>query len=75
MSKNVTNERKPTVGFKVSDHEHNILQQYADIFSQQDIEGPHTKQRCNLLPKNETLRWLYNYKSKDLHDNEITPSD
>jgi hypothetical protein len=23
MSKNVTNERKPTVGFKVSDHEHN----------------------------------------------------
>jgi hypothetical protein len=45
MSENVTTERKRTVGFKVSDDEHNILQQYVDIFSQQEIEGPNTKQR------------------------------
>jgi hypothetical protein len=40
MSKNVTDERKRTLGFKVTDHEHNILQKYADIFVQQDIEDP-----------------------------------
>jgi hypothetical protein len=50
MSKNVTNERKRKVGFKVSDHEHNILQQYANIFDQQDIEDSNTKQRRKLLP-------------------------
>ena len=50
MSKNVTDARKRTVGFKVSDHEHNILQQYANIFAQQDIEDPNTKQRRKLLP-------------------------
>jgi hypothetical protein len=50
MSKNVTDERKRTVGFKVTDHEHNILQKYADIFVQQDIEDPNTKQRRKLLP-------------------------
>jgi hypothetical protein len=43
MSKNVTDERKRTLGFKVTDHEHNILQKYADIFAQQDIEDPNTK--------------------------------
>jgi hypothetical protein len=43
MSKNVTDERKRRVGFKVIDHEHNILQKYADIFAQQDIEDPNTK--------------------------------
>ena len=50
MSKNVTDKRKLIVGFKVSDHEHNILQQYANIFAQQDIEDPNTKQRRILLP-------------------------
>ena len=50
MSKNVTDERKRRVGFKVIDHEHNILQQYANIFAQQDIEDPNTKQRRILLP-------------------------
>jgi hypothetical protein len=52
MSDNITNERKRNVGFKVSDHEYNILQQYADNFAQQEIEDPITKQRRKLLPKN-----------------------
>jgi hypothetical protein len=41
---------KRAPGFKVTDHEHNILQKYADIFAQQDIEDPNTKQRHKLLP-------------------------
>jgi hypothetical protein len=41
---------KRAPGFKVTDHEHNILQKYADIFAQQDIEDPNTKQRRKLLP-------------------------
>ena len=41
---------KRTPGFKIIDHEHHILQKYADIFAQQDIEDPNTKQRHKLLP-------------------------
>jgi hypothetical protein len=52
MSDNITNEKQRNVGFKVSDHEYNILQQYADIFAQQEIEDPITKQRRKLLAKN-----------------------
>jgi hypothetical protein len=52
MPDNITNEKKRNVGFKVSDHEYNILQQYADIFAQQEIEDPITKQRRKLLAKN-----------------------
>lgn len=49
MPNNITNEKKRNVGFKVSDHEYNILQQYADIFAQQEIEDPITKQRRKLF--------------------------
>jgi hypothetical protein len=52
MPDNITNEKKRNVGFKVLDHEYNILQQYADIFAQQEIEDPITKQRRKLLAKN-----------------------
>lgn len=60
MSDNVTNEKKHIVGFKVSDHEYNILQQYADIFAQQEIEDPITKQRRKLLPKNSICLLIRN---------------
>jgi hypothetical protein len=54
MSKHVTDERKRIIGFKVSNM--NILQQYADIFAQQGIEYPNTKEeRCKLLSKNSIV--------------------
>jgi hypothetical protein len=63
MSKNVTNERKRKLGFKVSDHEHNILQQYANIFDQQDIEDSNTKQRRKLLPSCFKVKLFYLFLS------------
>jgi len=63
MSKNVTDERKHGVGFKVIDHEHNILQQYADIFAQQDIEDPNTKQRRKLLPSGIKVKLFHLFLS------------
>ena len=39
MSENVTNEEnKKTVGFKVSAHEYNVLEQYAQIFHNQMVQ-------------------------------------
>jgi hypothetical protein len=39
MSENITNVWKRTAGFKFTDEEHSILQQYVDIFSQQKIRS------------------------------------
>jgi hypothetical protein len=46
MSENVTNEEntnKKIVGFKVSAYEYNVLQQYAQIFHNQMVQDPETK--------------------------------
>jgi hypothetical protein len=53
MLKNVTNDKKQkkVVGFKASDYEHNVLKQYADIFYNQMIEDPETKEHRRLLEK------------------------
>ena len=51
MSENVTNEEntnKKIVGFKVSAHEYNVLQQYAQIFHNQMVQDPETKQPRSL---------------------------
>jgi len=41
MSENVTNEEnKKTVGFKVSTHEYNVLEQYTKILHDQMIQDP-----------------------------------
>jgi hypothetical protein len=53
MSENVTNDRnkKRVVGFRVDDHEYDVLKQYADIFYNQMIEDPETKEHRRLLEK------------------------
>ena len=56
MSDNVTNDekqRKKTFGFKVSPSEYNVLQQYAQIFHNQVVEDPETKQPRRLLERPE----------------------
>jgi hypothetical protein len=69
MSNNVTNDEKSkkTVGFKVSPSEYNVLQQYAQIFYNQMVENPETKQprrilekpEIGLLIRNATYAYLY----------------
>ena len=45
MSENVTSEEnKKTVGFKVSASEYNVLEQYAQIFHNQMVQDPETKE-------------------------------
>ena len=46
MSENVFSEEntKKTVGFKVSPHEYNVLEQYAQIFHNQMVQDPETKE-------------------------------
>jgi hypothetical protein len=46
MSENVTNEEntRKTVGFKVLTREYNVVQQYAQIFHNQMVQDPETKQ-------------------------------
>jgi hypothetical protein len=56
MSDNVTNDekqQKKTFGFKVSPSEYNVLQQYAQIFHNQVVEDPETKQSRRLLERPE----------------------
>ncbi len=55
MSDNVTNDEnaKKTVGFKVSPSEYNVLQQYAQIFHNQVVEDPDTKQPQRQLERPE----------------------
>jgi hypothetical protein len=55
MSDNVTNDekQKKTVGFKVSPSEYNVLQQYAQIFHNQLVTDPETKQPRRLLERLE----------------------
>jgi hypothetical protein len=43
--------------------EHNILQQYANIFDQQDIEDSNTKQRRKLLPSCFKVKLFYLFLS------------
>jgi hypothetical protein len=47
------NDKKTIVGFKVTSYEHKILKQYADIFHNQEILDPNTKQRRRLLERPE----------------------
>ncbi|MBD0360697.1 MAG: hypothetical protein ICV56_08310 [Nitrososphaeraceae archaeon] len=55
MSNNVTNNKKQkmTVGFKVSQSEYNVLQQYPQLFHNQMVQDPETKQprRLSERPK------------------------
>lgn len=55
MSDNVTNDEnaKKTVVFKVSPSEYNVLQQYAQLFHNQMVEDPDTKQKRRLLERPE----------------------
>jgi hypothetical protein len=46
---NDENEKKTIVGFKVTPYEHKILKQYAEIFYNQKILDPNTKQRRKTL--------------------------
>ncbi len=72
MSENVTNDenRKKTVGFKVSPSEYNVLQQYAQLFHNQMIQDPETKQpgrllerpEIGLLIRNATYAYLVQYQ-------------
>ena len=72
MSDNVTNDEnvKKTVGFKVSPSEYAVLQQYAQLFHNQMIEDPNTKQprrllerpEIDLLIRNATYGYLVQYQ-------------
>ena len=73
MSNNVTNheeQKKKTVGFKVTAHEYNVLQQYAQIFHNQIIQDPQTNQprpllerpEIGLLIRNATYSYLVQYQ-------------
>ena len=55
MSNNVTNDKKQkkTVSFKVLPGEYNVFQQYAQIFHDQMVQDPDTKQSCRLLERPE----------------------
>jgi hypothetical protein len=66
---NDENEKKTIVGFKVTPYEHNILKQYAEIFYNQEILDPNTKQQrklferleVGLLIRNTTYSYSYSY--------------
>ena len=73
MSENVTNnenEKKKTVGFKVSAQEYNVLKQYAVILHNQMIQDPETgqprwmleKPEIGLLIRNATYSYLVQYQ-------------
>ncbi len=74
MSDNVTNDEnaKKTVGFKVSPSEYAVFQQYAQLFHNQMIEDPNTKQprrllegprpEIGLLIRNATYGYLVQYQ-------------
>jgi hypothetical protein len=71
MSENVTNEEnKKTVGFKVSTHEYNVLEQYTKILYDQMIQDPQTGQprrmlerpEIGLLIRNATYGYLVQYQ-------------
>jgi len=72
MSESVTNKENETkvVGFKVSDREHTVLKQYADIFYNQMIEDTDIRQHRRLLEKpnigdliwNATYAYLMQYQ-------------
>jgi hypothetical protein len=72
MSNNVTidEKQKKTVGFKVSPSEYNVFQQYVQIFHNQVVEDPDTKQprrllerpEIGLLIRNATYAYLVQYQ-------------
>ncbi len=73
MSENVTNDKeqkKKTLGFKVSPSECNVLQQYAQLFHNQMVQDPDTKQprrllerpMIGLLIRNATYAYLVQYQ-------------
>ena len=72
MSEIVTNEenKKKTVGFKVSAHEYNILKQYTKILHEHMIQDPQTcqprrmleKPEIGLLIRNATYSYLVQYQ-------------
>ena len=72
MWEGVTNDRNrnTVIDFKVDDYEHKILKQYADIFNNQMIEDPVTKEHLHLSEKpnigdliwNATYAYLMQYQ-------------
>jgi hypothetical protein len=64
MSDNVTNNRNNNEvgGFKVSDYEHNILKQYADIFhnyirKHENLDGKAPAEACRTKIEDEN-KWI-----------------
>jgi type IV secretory pathway TraG/TraD family ATPase VirD4 len=64
MFKHVTkyeNNQKKTVGFKVSPNEYSVLQRHAEIFHNQMIQDPETKQLQRLLEKPKCVLCIHLY--------------
>jgi hypothetical protein len=61
MTEYVTNDQKQNkkiANFKVDTKEYYILNQYADIFYNQEVQDPETKQNCRLLEERDIGSWI-----------------